>query len=107
MNSQVRITGRIVAAGRVLVGIGREDFARVAGLPAEKIALFEASGSAWLPTRDDTEAVVRALEHFGVVVIVEDDDMGAGVRLKFTRQDVAQILRLEGEGGIARSDDAP
>lgn len=107
MSSEIRITGRIVAAGRVLAGIGREDFARIAGLPAEKIALFEASGSAWLPTRDDTGAVMRALDHFGVVVIVEDDDMGAGVRLKFTRQDVAQIVRLEGEGGIARSDDAP
>lgn len=32
--------------------------------------------------------------------------MGAGIRLKFTRQDVKQILRLEGEGGIAGSDGA-
>lgn len=107
MSSDVRITGRIVAAGRALAGIGREDFARIAGLPAEKVALIEAGGSAWLQDRDDAEAVKRGLEHFGVVVIVEDDGMGAGVRLKFTRQDVAQIVRLEGEGGIARSDDAP
>lgn len=76
-------------------------------MPAEKVALFEAGGSAWLQDPDDAEAVTRALEHFGVVVIVEDDGMGAGVRLKFTRQDVAQIMRLEGEGGIARSDDVP
>ena len=33
--------------------------------------------------------------------------MGAGVRLKFTRQDVKHINRLEGEGGMVRSDDAP
>ena len=33
--------------------------------------------------------------------------MGAGVRLKFTRQDVKQIGRLENEGGFARSDDVP
>lgn len=33
--------------------------------------------------------------------------MGAGVRLKFTRQDVKQIDRLESEGGIVRSDDVP
>ena len=107
MSSHVRITGRIVAAGRALAGIGRKDFARIAGLPADRIALIEAGGSAWLQDRDDAEAVTRALEHFGVVVIVEDDNMGAGVRLKFTRQDVAQIMRLEGEGGIARSDDSP
>lgn len=107
MGSDFRLTGRIVAAGRSLVGIGREDFARVAGIPAENLAIFEAGGSAWLPTKSDTEGVMRALEHFGVVVIVEDDAMGAGVRLKFTRRDVEQIARLEGEGGIARSDDAP
>lgn len=107
MGSDIRITGRVVAAGRALVGIGREDFARVAGIPPQRIALLEAGGSAWLPTVEDVEAVMRALEHFGVVVIVEDDNMGAGVRLKFTRRDVEQIVRLEGEGGIARSDDAP
>jgi len=42
-----------------------------------------------------------------VIVIEESDGMGAGVRLKFTRQDVRQIARLEGEGGIVGSDDAP
>jgi hypothetical protein len=42
-----------------------------------------------------------------VVVIDEADGMGAGVRLKFTRQDVKQIDRLESEGGIVRSDDVP
>lgn len=107
MGSNARITGRIVAAGRALAGIGREDFARVAGIAPEDIALYEAGGSAWLPTQEDTDAVMRALDHFGVVVVAEDGNMGAGVRLKFTRQDVAQIMRLEGEGGIARSDDAP
>lgn len=107
MGLNIRITGRIAAAGRALVGIGREDFARVAGIPPERIAFFEAGGSAWLPTVEDVEAVMQALEHFGGVVIVEDDNMGGGVRLKFTRQDVEQIVRLEGEGGIARSDDVP
>jgi hypothetical protein len=33
--------------------------------------------------------------------------MGAGVRLKFACQDVRQIGRLESEGGIIGSDDAP
>ncbi len=107
MSSDVQITGRIVAAGRTLAGIGREDFARVAGIPAERIALLETSGSAWLPTAADAEAVTRALDHFGIVVVAEDDNMGAGVRLKFTRRDVGQIMRLEGEGGIVASDDAP
>jgi hypothetical protein len=45
------------------------------------------------------------LETFGAVVVPEGDGMGAGVRLKFTQQDVKQIDRLENEGGIVRSDD--
>lgn len=68
---------------------------------------MEASGSAWLHSVRDVEAVNRGLDHFGVIVIRESDGMGAGVRLKFTRQDVKQIGRLEGEGGIVGSDDTP
>lgn len=107
MGSDIKITGRVAAAGRTLAGIGRKDFADVAGMPVDKIKMLEASGSAWLRSDSEVEAILRAFEHFGVVVIAEDDSMGAGVRLKFTRRDVAQIQRLEGEGGIVRSDDAP
>ena len=67
---------------------------------------LEASGAAWIPD-DKADALGRALETFGAVVVPEGDGMGAGVRLKFTRQDVRQIGRLETEGGIARSDDVP
>ncbi len=101
------MTGRLIAAARALTGISREDFAAAAGVPAEAIALMEANGSAWLHSEDDAQAMTRAFEKYGVVIIDEDDQMGAGVRLKFTRQDVKQILRLEGEGGIVGSDDAP
>jgi hypothetical protein len=104
---KMKMTGRLIAAARGLTGISREDFAAAAGIPAETIALMEASGSARLNSDSDAEAVIRAFEKFGVVVIEEDASMGAGVRLKFTRQDVKQISRLESEGGIVRSDDAP
>jgi transcriptional regulator with XRE-family HTH domain len=107
MNPKTKMTGRLIAAARALAGISREDFAGAAGIPAETIALMEANGSAWLHSENDAEAVSRAFDSFGVLVIDEDDSMGAGVRLKFTRQDVKQILRLEGEGGIVHSDDAP
>jgi hypothetical protein len=68
---------------------------------------LEAGGSAWVDRQDDADAIVRAFDTFGVVVVDEGDGLGAGVRLKFTRQDVKQILRLESEGGMARPDDAP
>jgi transcriptional regulator with XRE-family HTH domain len=107
MRSETKMTGRLIAAARALTGVSREDFAAAAGIPADTLALMEASGSAWLHSESDAEAVIRAFEKFGVVVIEEDGSMGAGVRLKFTRQDVKQINRLETEGGIVRSDDAP
>jgi hypothetical protein len=107
VSADIKVTGRIVAAGRALAGIGPEDLARAAGIPVQRLAQLEASGSARLPTEQDVGAILRAFDHVGVVVIAEDDHMGAGVRLKFTRGDVQQIMRLEGEGGIVGSDDAP
>lgn len=71
-----KVTGRLIAAARRLMGISREDFAGVAGIPVERIALMEASGSAWLNSESDAEAVTRAFERFGVVVIEEDASMG-------------------------------
>ena len=102
----VKVTGRLIAAARALAGVSEADFAVAAGLPVETVRLMEGNGSARVQS-EDVEAVNRALEHFGVIIIGESDGMGAGVRLKFTRQDVKQIARLEGEGGIVGSDDAP
>ena len=107
MSNEVRISGRLIAAARALTGVGQADFAAVTGLPVETLQRIESGGSAWVQSDQETGALHRALEHFGVIVIEEADGMGAGIRLKFTRQDVRQVARLEGEGGIVGSDDAP
>lgn len=107
MRSKTQISGRLIAAARALTGIGQAEFAAAAGLPLEALCLMEAGGSAWLRSEQDVEAVSRGLQHYGVIIVEESGGMGAGVRLKFTRQDVRQISRLEGEGGIIGSDDAP
>lgn len=107
MSGGSKLTGRLVAAARMLAGISREDFAKAAGVSADTIGAIEANGSAWLHTDDDASAALRAVEHFGIIIVEEGGGMGAGVRLKFTRQDVKQLARLEGEGGPARADDAP
>ena len=104
MNSKGRLTGRVVAAGRALTGVSQRELAAAAEIPLEKLRLLESSGAAWIP-EDTSEAIARGLETFGAVIVPEGDGMGAGVRLKFTRQDVKQIDRLENEGGIAGSDD--
>jgi len=107
MSPKFEVTGRLIAAGRALVEVGREDFAKAAGLSVEALTLLEAGGSAWVDSEDDAEAIVRAFDTFGIVIVDEADGLGAGVRLKFTRQDVKQIVRLETEGGMSRPDDAP
>jgi len=106
MSNAIEMTGRLIAAARALTGISLDDFATAAGLPSEALQRMEANGSAWLHSESDAKAVRRGLDHFGVIVIDEADGLGAGVRLKFTRQDARQIARLEGEGGIVGSDDA-
>jgi len=101
------MTGRLVATARALTGIGQVDFAAAARLSLEALRLIEANGSAWVSSERDAEALSRGLAHFGVIIIEESDGMGAGIRLKLTRQDVKRLGILEGEGGIVRSDDAP
>lgn len=106
MNSTSRLTGRLVAAGRALTGISQDDLSAAAGIPMEAYLRLEASSAAWIPD-DEARALISALETFGAVIIPEGDGMGAGVRLKFTRQDVRHLGRLENEGGITHSDDVP
>jgi transcriptional regulator with XRE-family HTH domain len=107
MSNQVKITGRIVAAARALTGVSQAEFAAATGLSVEAVCIMEGSGSARLLSASDIEAVARGLERLGVIVVEESDGMGAGVRLKFTRQDARQIARLEGEGGTVGADDVP
>lgn len=107
MTEEWDISGRLVAAARALTGVSQADFAAASGLPISRLRAVEASGSAWVKSGSEIAGIHRGLTHFGVIVIDESDGMGAGVRLKFTRQDVRQIVRLEGEGGIVGSDDAP
>jgi len=107
MSEDNRITGRLIAAARALVGVGPADFAAAAGLPVETLGRIEAGGGAAAPSASEADALARALDHFGVILVAEADGMGAGVRLKFTRQDVRQVARLENEGGIIGADDAP
>jgi hypothetical protein len=102
-----RVSGRLMAAARALVGVSREDFAAACGLTVDDVCRLEAGGSAWVTSDAELAAVMRGLSHFGVLIVEEADGMGAGVRLKFTRSDVRQIARLESEGGVIASDDAP
>ena len=101
------MTGRLIVAARALTGISQSDLAKASGIPLVALGHIEASGAAPLQSGNDAEALTRALESFGAMFIPEGDGFGAGVRLKFLRQDVKQIGRLEGEGGLVKDDDVP
>jgi transcriptional regulator with XRE-family HTH domain len=107
MSDRVPMTGRLIAAARVLSGVSQMDLANTSGLSLATLATIEAEGSAPLQSATDAEALTRALESFGTIFIPEGNGIGAGVRLKFLRQDVSQILRMENEGGIVKNDDVP
>jgi transcriptional regulator with XRE-family HTH domain len=89
-----------------LTGVSQRELASAAGISMEMLHHLESSGAAWV-SDEESPTLVRALETFGILIIAEADGMGAGVRLKFTRQDARQISRLENEGGRPRSDDVP
>lgn len=105
--SNFRVTGRLVAAARALAGVSRSSFGDAGGLSAAVIGALERGGSAWITSPEHNQGVQRAMDYLGILLIDEADGLGAGVRLKFTRQDVHQVTRLESEGGIVGSDDAP
>jgi len=107
MSHPLLITGRLMAAARALTGISHADLASATGLSMSRLIQLEAGGSAPVPSEHEADAVGRALESFGAVFIPEGDGMGGGVRLKFIREDVKQIGRLENEGGMVGEDDIP
>lgn len=107
MSEKLQITGRQVAAARALTGISRAEIATAAGITLSSLRQMEASGSAKLRPAEKAEAVRKALETFGAIFLGEENGLGAGVRLKFTRLDAKQIGRLENEGGPAGDDDIP
>ncbi|MCX5578302.1 XRE family transcriptional regulator [Kaistia terrae] len=107
MTEPAFLTGRMIAAARALTSISLADLAIDAGIDIERLRLLERSGSTPVTPRSDAEAIANALDRFGALLVHEGDGLGAGVRLKFTRLDVKQIARMEGEGGPALSDDVP
>jgi len=96
------ITGPLCRAARALVQWSRAELAEDSGVSKSLIREFE-SGAAD-PGGKAKAALQHALEKGGAVFL-EEADMGAGVRLRFTARDVKQLRRMEGEGGAVGDDD--
>lgn len=98
----MQITGPLCRAARALVQWPRAQLASESGVKAKKIRAFETGDVD--PGDGAMASLRRALEAAGAVFL-DEDDLGAGVRLRFTRRDVKQLRRLEGEGGAVGEDD--
>jgi len=96
------IDGSLCHAARALTHVSRDILARASGVSAAAIESFERGTST--PDLPVIKLIQAALEDLGAVFIPEDH-LGQGVRLKFTKLDVKQIRRLEGEGGAVGDDD--
>jgi len=96
------ITGPQARAARALVEWPRSHVAGLADLTLETLTNFETGKTDIGPA---AVARLRQALESGGAVFIDEDDAGAGVRLKFTRRDVRSINRLEGEGGVVGSDD--
>jgi DNA-binding XRE family transcriptional regulator len=98
----MQITGPLCRAARALVQWPRAQLATASGVAKPAIRAFETGD---VDPGDEAKAALKhALETAGAVFL-DEDDLGAGVRLRFTRKDVKQLRRLEGEGGTIGEDD--
>lgn len=98
----MEITGPLCRAARALVQWRRAQLASQSGVKKADIRAFETGDVD--PGGEAKAALKHALETAGAVFL-DEDDLGAGVRLRFTKRDVKQLRRLEGEGGAIGEDD--
>ena len=96
------LTSAQCRAARALIEWSQAQLSQSASIDIQTIAEFEKR----IRAADETtrRRLRAALEAAGVVFIAEDGG-GAGVRLKFSRREVWEVNRCEGEGGVAGEDD--
>ena len=98
----MQITGPLCRAARALVQWPRTQLATASGVAKPAIRAFETGD---VNPGDEAKAALKlALETAGAVFL-DEGDLGVGIRLRFTRKDVKQLRRLEGEGGAVGEDD--
>jgi hypothetical protein len=96
------LTSAQCRAGRALIEWSLAQLSQSAAIDAQTIADFEARIRR--PDETTRRRLRAALEAAGVVFISENGG-GAGVRLKFSREEVWEVNRWEDEGGVTGEDD--
>jgi hypothetical protein len=102
MTSPTALTAAQCRAGRALIEWSQQQLSQSAAIDVQTIADFE---KRFRSADETTRRRLRsALEAAGVVFIAENGG-GAGARLKFSRNEVWEVNRWEGEGGVTGEDD--
>jgi hypothetical protein len=95
------LTPELCHAARALVKADQALLSETSGFPLNLLRRFESGIET--PPQCVLSALKSALEELGAVFLPEDGN-GAGVRLKFDREERQEIVGWEGEGGSAADD---
>ena len=102
MTTPTALTASQCRAARALIEWSQAQLSQSASIDIQTVADFEKRIRA---ADETTRRRLRAtLEAAGVVFIAENGG-GAGVRLRFNREEVWEVNRWEDEGGLAGEDD--
>ncbi|APT83308.1 hypothetical protein [Corynebacterium ammoniagenes] len=97
------LTPGLARAGRALAQINSLIISEEAGLTRQQVRDFEKRVGSL--TLDEKTRLQKTLESYGVVFIAEEENLGHGVRKRYTTSKLRQIKRWEDEGGLANEDD--
>ena len=96
------LTAAQCRAGRALIEWTPAQLSQSAGIDIQTIADFERRFRA---ADETTRRRLRATLEAAGVVFISENGGGAGVRLRFSREEVWEVNRWEEEGGKAGDDD--
>ena len=96
------LTAAQCRAGRALIEWSQAQLSQSAAIDMQTVADFERRVRA---ADETTRRRLRAALEAAGVVFLSENGGGAGVRLKFSREEVWEVNRWEDEGGVTGEDD--
>jgi hypothetical protein len=96
------LTAAQCRAGRALIDWTQAQLSQSAAIDIQTITDFEKRFRA---ADETTRRRLRATLEAAGVVFISENGGGAGVRLKFSREEVWEVNRWEDEGGVPGEDD--
>ena len=96
------LTAAQCRAGRALIEWSQAQLSQSASIDIQTIANFE---KRIRKVDETTRRRLRATLEAAGVVFISENGGGAGVRLRFNREEVWEVNRWEDEGGVAGEDD--